>query len=179
PRPAGGPGSARGLVAAPTRAATSGIFGPTFELVEVTPLTAGREEYLDSEKYQVRHWDLDRPASLKPLIAKVNRIRRQYRALQQDRTLRFLKTDNDNLLAYAKSDEDGGDAIVVIVNRAPKWKQSGWAEVPARARAAHPPYRVDDLLNDRRFTWRTDSWNYVELDPADTPAHIVRLPRPL
>jgi len=171
--------SALRFVLAATLGASYGIFGPSFELVEVTPLTPGREEYLNSEKYQVRHWDLDRPGSLRPLITKVNRLRREHRALQQDRTLRFLKTDNERLLAYAKSDENGGRAILVVVNLDPRWKQSGWVEVPVRARAGHPPYRVDDVLNDRGFTWRTDSWNYVELDPADTPAHIVQLPRPL
>jgi starch synthase (maltosyl-transferring) len=175
----GRPASALRFVLAATLTASYGILGPTFEQVEVTPLTPGREEYLDSEKYQVRYWDLDKPGGLRPLITRVNRIRREHRALQQDRTLRFLKTDNEHLLAYAKTDEDGGDAIVVIVNLDPRWKQSGWVEIPVRARAGHPPYRVDDLLNGRRFTWRTDSWNYVELDPADTPAHIVRLPRPL
>jgi starch synthase (maltosyl-transferring) len=175
----GRPASALRFVLAATLAASYGVFGPTFELVEVTPLTPGREEYLDSEKYQVRYWDLEKPGSLRPLITKVNRIRRQHRALQQDRTLRFLRTDNDRLLAYAKSDEEGGDAIVVIVNLDPRWTQAGWVEVPVRPRAGHPPYRVDDVLNDRRFTWRTDSWNYVELDPADTPAHILHLPRQL
>jgi starch synthase (maltosyl-transferring) len=171
--------SALRFVLAATLAASYGVFGPSFELVEITPLTPGREEYLDSEKYQVRYWDLDKPGSLRPLITRVNRIRRQHRALQQDRTLRFLNTDNERLLAYAKTDEERGDAVVVIVNLDPRWKQAGWVEVPVRARAGHPPYRVDDILNDRRFTWRTDSWNYVELDPADTPAHILLLSRPL
>jgi starch synthase (maltosyl-transferring) len=175
----GRPASALRFVLAATLAASYGIFGPAFELAEVTPLTAGREEYLDSEKYQVRHWDLDDPGSLRPLITKVNRIRRQHPALQQDRTLRFLKTDNERLLAYAKTVDGSEDPIVVIVNLDPGWKQAGWVEVPVRARAGHPPYRVDDILNDRRFTWRTDNWNYVELDPAVTPAHILRLPRPL
>ncbi len=175
----GRPASALRFVLAATLGANYGIFGPSFELVEVTPLTPGREEYLDSEKYQLRLWDLNQPGSLRPLITKVNRIRRQHPALQQDRTLRFLNTDNERLLAYAKSSRDGADAIVVVVNLDARWKQSGWVEVPAQPRAGHPPYRVDDLLNDRRFTWRTDSWNYVELDPAVTPAHIVRLPRPL
>jgi len=175
----GRPASALRFVLAATLAASYGIFGPTFELAEVTPLRAGREEYLDSEKYQVRHWDLDRPGSLRPLITRVNRIRREHPALQQDRTLRFLRTDNERLLAYAKTGEDGGDVVVVIVNLDPRWKQSGWVEVPVLARAGNPPYQAEDLLNDLRFTWRTDSWNYVDLDPAVTPAHIVRVPRPL
>jgi starch synthase (maltosyl-transferring) len=175
----GRPASALRFVLAATLGASYGIFGPTFELVEATPLRAGREDYLDSEKYQVRHWDLDAPGSLRPLITKVNRIRRQHPALQQDRTLRFLRTDNEQLLAYAKSSEDDADVIVVVVNLDPRWKQSGWVEVPVQPRAGNPPYAVEDLLNGARFTWRTDSWNYVELDPAVMPAHVLRMPRPL
>jgi starch synthase (maltosyl-transferring) len=175
----GRPASALRLVLAATLTASYGILGPTFELVEVTPLTRGREEYLDSEKYQVRHWNLDQPGSLRPLITRVNRIRRQHPALQQDRTLRFLRTDNEQLLAYAKTSEDGSDVIVVVVNLDPRWRQSGWVEVPVTPRAGHPPYQAEDLLNGGRFTWRTDAWNYVELDPEVTPAHIVRIPRPL
>jgi len=175
----GPPASALRFVLASTLAASYGIFGPTFELVEVTPLRAGREEYLDSEKYQVRHWDLDRPGSLRPLITKVNRIRREHPALQQDRTLRFLRTDNERLLAYAKTSDDGADVVVVIVNLDARWKQSGWVEVPVRARAGNPPYQVEDLLSGQRFMWRTDTWNFVELDPEIAPAHIVRVPRAL
>ena len=171
--------SALRFVLAATLGASYGIFGPSFELAEVTPLTAGREEYLNSEKYQIRHWDLEKPDSLRPLITKVNRIRRDHPALQQDRTLRFLNTDNERLLAYAKSSADGTDVVVVVVNLDPRSPQAGWFEVPAVPRAGHPPYRVEDLLNGTLFTWRTDGWNYVQLDPAVTPAHIVRVPRPL
>ncbi len=169
--------SALRFVLAATLGANYGIYGPTFELAETTPLVPGREEYLDSEKYQVRHWDLGQPGSLRPLITTVNRIRREHPALQQDRTLRFLKTGNENLLAYAKTSDS--DVIVVIVNLDPRWKQLGWVEVPVVPLAGHPPYGVEDLLNDRRYTWRTDGWNYVELDPEVTPAHIVKVPRPL
>jgi starch synthase (maltosyl-transferring) len=175
----GRPASALRFVLAATLAASYGIFGPSFELAEVTPLQRGREEYLDSEKYQVRHWDLERPGSLRPLIAKVNRIRREHPALQQDRTLRFLSTDNDRLLAYAKTSDDGSDAIVVVVNLDPAWKQAGFVGLPVQPRAGSPPYTVEDLLNDATYAWRSDAWNYVELDPAVTPAHILRVPLPL
>ena len=175
----GRPASALRFVLAATLAASYGIFGPSFELVAVTPLRPGREEYMDSEKYQVRHWDLEAPGGLGPLITKVNRIRRQHPAFRQDRTLRFLRADNERLLAYAKTSEDGADVVVVVVNLDPRWKQSGWVEVPLQPRAGHPPYAADDLLNGGRFTWRTDGWNYVELDPAVTPAHILLMPRPL
>src|SRR5207248_3418314 len=113
--------SALRLVLAATLGASYGVYGPAFELVQVTPLEAGREEYLDSEKYQVRHWQLDCPDSLRPLVRTVNRIRREHPALQQDRTLRFLRTDNDLLLAYAKTSEDGADVIVTVVNLDPRW----------------------------------------------------------
>jgi starch synthase (maltosyl-transferring) len=171
--------SAMRLVLAATLAASYGILGPAFETVEVTPLQAGREEYLDSEKYQVRHWDLERPGGLRDLVGRVNRIRRQHPALQQDRTLRFLSTDNEQLLAYAKTSDDGADVVVVVVNLDPRFKQAGWVEVPAQPRAGHPPYRAVDLLSGATFMWRTDGWNYVELDPALTPAHVVHVPRPL
>ena len=170
--------SALRFVLAATLGASYGIYGPVFELAEVKPLIPGREEYMNSEKYEVRHWDLSNPP-LKPLITRVNRIRRQHPALQQDRTLRFLKTDNEALLAYVKSSEDGADVIVVVVNLDPVLPQSGWVEIPVAPRAGHPPYGAEDLLNDKRYIWRTDGWNYVELDPAVTPAHIVRVPRAL
>jgi starch synthase (maltosyl-transferring) len=170
--------SALRFVLAATLGASYGIYGPVFELAEVKPLIPGREEYMNSEKYEVRHWDLSNPP-LKPLIIRVNRLRRQHPALQQDRTLRFLKTDNERLLAYAKSSEDGADVIVVVVNLDPVLRQSGWVDIPVAPRAGHPPYGAEDLLNDMRYVWRTDGWNYVELDPAVTPAHIVRVPRPL
>jgi starch synthase (maltosyl-transferring) len=175
----GGAASALRLVLAATLGANYGVYGPVFELAEVVPLQAGREEYKDSEKYQIRHWDLNRPGSLRPLITRVNRIRRAHPALHQDRTLRFLRTDNERLLAYAKTSDDSADVIAVIVNLDPTGVQSGWVEVPVVPRPGHPPYRVDDLLNDARYTWRTDGWNYVQLDPAETPAHVLRLPRPL
>jgi starch synthase (maltosyl-transferring) len=175
----GAAASALRLVLAATLGASYGVYGPVFELAEVTPLQPGREEYRDSEKYQLRHWDLDRKGSLRPLITRVNRIRRTHPALQQDRTLRFLRTDNERLLAYAKTSEDGADVIAVVVNLDPEAKQSGWVEVPVVPRAGSPPYRVEDLLNGARYTWRSDGWNYVALDPTVTPAHVLRVSRPL
>ena len=167
------------LVLAATLGASYGIFGPAFELADNRPLTPGREEYRDSEKYQLRHWDLDRPDSLCRLIARVNRIRRAHPALQQDRTLRFLETDNEQLLAYAKTCEDGSDPIVTVVNLDPAHPQSGWVGVPASPRAGQPTFAVHDLLNDASYAWRTDGWNYVALDPAITPGHVLSVDRPL
>jgi starch synthase (maltosyl-transferring) len=171
--------SALRLVLAATLGASYGVFGPTFELAEVAPLVPGKEEYLHSEKYEVRSWDVDQPRSLRDLITRVNGIRKAHPALQQDHTLRFLPTDNDRLLAYAKTAGDGSDPIVAIVNLDPGWKQSGWVDVPVQPVEGIPTYHVDDLLNGASYVWWAGGWNYVELDPALTPAHVLQVHRPL
>ena len=90
------------LILAATLGANYGIYGPAFELFENRPLAAGSEEYLESEKYQIRVWDIDRPDSLKQLVALVNKIRHENLALQSDWSLRFHPVDNDQLIAYSK-----------------------------------------------------------------------------
>jgi starch synthase (maltosyl-transferring) len=171
--------SAVRLVLAATLGASYGIFGPSFELGANTPLIPGKEEYLDSEKYQLRTWNLDRPRSLRDLIRRINRIRRQHPALQQDHTLRFLETDNERLLAYAKTAPQGRDSVVTIVNLDPEWKQAGWVELPVRQQGYVPVYHVEDLLNSATYTWTAGERNYVELDPSRTPAHVLLVDRPL
>jgi starch synthase (maltosyl-transferring) len=171
--------SALRFVLAATLGANYGIFGPSFELVETAPLVPGREEYLNSEKYEIRHWDLERPGGLQSLVARVNSIRKEHPAMQQDRTLRFLRTDNENLLAYAKTSADGSDVVATIVNLDPAWKQSGWVELPVQAVPGQPQYPVHDLLNGPAYSWRAGAWNYVELDPAQSPAHVFHVERSL
>jgi starch synthase (maltosyl-transferring) len=171
--------SAMRFVLAATLAANYGIYGPVYELVETEPLIRGREEFKHSEKYELRHWELSRPGGLQGLIGRVNRIRREHRALQQDRTLRFLDTDNEHLLAYAKTTPDGADPIVTVVNLDPRWKQGGWVDVPVETEAGRPTFGAQDLLTERSFVWRAEGWNYVELDPAREPAHILRIDRRL
>ncbi len=167
--------SAIRLVLAATLGASYGIYGPVFELGETRPLVPGREEYLDSEKYQLRHWDLGQPG-LQDLVRRLNRARRSHPALQQDRTLRFLRTDNEQLLAYAKASDDGADVVVAVVNLDWRWRQSGWVEVPV---APGPTYAVSDLLDGAVYEWRAGEWNYVELDPERRCAHLLAVPRPL
>lgn len=161
------------LVLAATLSASYGIYGPTYELREHLPREHGSEEYLDSEKYQLRHWNHDDPESLAPFIARVNRIRRENPALQWDRTLRFLHIDNPQLLAYAKSSADGSNVVVTVVNLDPHNVQSGWVglEPASVGVAAQRAFQVHDLLSGQRFTWQGD-WHYVSLDPHSVPAHI-------
>jgi starch synthase (maltosyl-transferring) len=83
------------------------------------------------------------------------------------------------LLAYAKTAPDGSDVVVTVVNLDPRFTQSGWVEVPVQPVAGLPTYQVEDLLNGPTYTWRVGDWNYVELNPVMTPAHILAVSRPL
>jgi starch synthase (maltosyl-transferring) len=172
----GRPGFMIRLVLAATLCANYGMYGPPFELLQGTPREPGSEEYLDSEKYQVRHWDLERPESLAPFIARVNRIRRENAALRQDRTLRFHRVENDDLICYSKS--AGENVIVCVVNLNPRQTRWGTVELDLRelGMEGDRPYQVHDLLTDSRYTWH-GSRNVVGLDPGVVPAHIFRLRR--
>ena len=166
------------LVLAATLGASYGIYGPAYELMEAAPREAGGEEYLNSEKYQVRHWDLDRADSLKDFIARVNRIRRESQALQQDHSLHFFDVDNDALLCYAKTTPDNDEIILVVANLDPHHTQSGWVTLPLDVLGldVQHPYQVHDLLTGARFLWN-GARNYVEITPQLAPAHIFRLRR--
>jgi len=166
------------LVLAATLSANYGIYGPAFELGENRPLVPGKEEYLEAEKYQIRRWDLDAPQSLKPLITRVNQARREHPALQGDRNLNFHAIDNEKLIAYSKSTEDHSDAVLVVVNLDPVWRQSGWTWLSLAAIGLEPSetYRVRDLLTAAEYQWQ-GARNYVELDPHAIPAHIFHVRR--
>jgi starch synthase (maltosyl-transferring) len=168
------------LVLAATLSANYGIYGPAFELMESTPREPGSEEYQDSEKYQLRHWNLDRPDSLRSLIARLNHIRRDNRALQSDRSLRFCRIDNEQLIAYLKSDRDSGNVIVSVVNLDPHNSQSGWLELEdvLPPDGADRPYQAHDLLSDQRFRWQ-GTRNFVQLDPGRAAAQVLRIRRHL
>ncbi len=174
----GRPASAVRLVLAATLGASYGVYGPPFELAVTVPREPGSEEYLGSEKYQVRRWDLGGEGSLKDLIARVNRIRREHPALQSDRGLRFHRTDNEELIAYSKRDESGENVILVCANLDPHHRQSGWVELELEPLGLTPEeaFQVHDLLGDARYLWQGPR-NYVELDPSAQPAHVFRIGR--
>jgi starch synthase (maltosyl-transferring) len=136
-------------------------------------LAPGKEEYLDSEKYEIRHWNLDDPDSLAPFIARLNAARRDNPALQRNEGLHFLDIDNEMLIAYGRTCDAERNAVLVVVNLDPHNPQSGWVMLdPAifgvdRERA----FQVHDLLTGARFLW-SGPRNYVTLDPARSPAHV-------
>jgi starch synthase (maltosyl-transferring) len=166
------------LVLAATLAANYGIYGPAFEHLEHTPREPGAEEYLDSEKYQLRQWDLDRADSLAPFIARVNAARRDNPALQRNDGLAFFPVDNDELICYGKVDVEGENAVLVVVNLDPHHVQSGWVTLDLAALGVDEDraFQVHDVLTGARFLW-SGARNFVELDPTRAPAHVFRVRR--
>lgn len=164
------------LVLAATMCSNYGIYGPAFELMDNTPREPGSEEYLNSEKYEIKNWDIERKDSLKDFIGRVNHIRRENPALRRNYNLWFNATNNDNLLCYSKHTSDLSNIILVVVNLDPRATQSGTVNVPLNAWGfdAGQSYRVHDLLNDKLYTWRGE-WNPVALNPEVCPAHIFHL----
>jgi starch synthase (maltosyl-transferring) len=164
------------LILAATLGANYGVYGPAFELGEATPREEGSEEYLNSEKYEIRQWDFAAAGSLQDLITRVNRIRRDNPALQSAQHLRFHRIDNDQLLAYTKSAPDGSDTLLMAVNLDPHHAHSGWLEWPVEEFHLNTDqtYQMHDLLTGARFLWK-GARNYLELNPQYAPAHILRV----
>ncbi len=164
------------LVLAAMLGANYGIYGPAFELCENVAREPGSEEYLNSEKYEIKRRDLEQPGSLKEFIARVNRIRHENRALQSDRNLRFYPVDNPEILCFGKSTDDQSNIIVVVINLDPHHTQSGWVELPAEDLGLDPQqtFQMHDLLTNARYLWQGRR-NYVQLDPNSVPAQIFRV----
>ena len=164
------------LALAATLGATYGIYGPTFELCDGKAVRHGSEEYLDSEKYQIRHWDLNAPGNLSEFITRINEISRENPALQHNRRLTFIPTDNDQIIAYAKSTPDLENILIVAVNLDPYNTQSGWIRLPIRVFGLEGAFQVHEQISEARYLWNGES-NFVRLDPHSCPAQIFRVRR--
>ncbi|MFF0814528.1 maltotransferase domain-containing protein [Rhodococcus sp. NPDC003318] len=176
----GGPGmfALRAALAA-TLAPTWGVYSG-YELYEHVPVREGSEEYLDSEKYQLRPRDFDgaraRGESLEPWITTLNRIRRAHPALQQLRNITFHHVDNDSLIAYSKFDPTTGDAVLTVINLNPHGTEEGmiWLDMPALGRDWHDHITVLDEVSGEQYHW--GQTNFVRLEPWRAVAHILALP---
>lgn len=159
---------------AATLSSVYGIYSG-FELCENRALP-GREEYADSEKYECKVWDWNRPGNIKEYITKLNEIRRNNPALHEYDNLRFFKSENENILFFGKSTPDKGNRVLVIVNVDPYHSHNSWIYVPLADLGldASRPYRVRDAITGQIFTW-TGERNYVELDPLKEPAHVLEV----
>jgi starch synthase (maltosyl-transferring) len=162
----------RFLLAA-TLSSNYGIYGPSFELMEHLPFP-GKEEYIDSEKYEIRQWDWHRTNRLTYLIGLVNRIRRENPALQTTNNLTFCRIDDDALMAYLKI--TGNNRLLMVINTDAYNRRAAMVQVPIwqLGIADEQEYVVHDLLTGAQYTWK-GQWNYVELDPYLLPMHLFKI----
>lgn len=172
----GGPGAFRlRAVLAATMVPSWGVYGG-FELLENEPASEANEEYLHSEKYELKVRDWDSPSSLAPFLAQLNAIRRAHPALQRLRGLRFHHSDTDQILAYSRRSADGADTVLVVVNLDPlnAHEDTLWLDLAELGLPWNEPYEAIDELNGQTYTWQ-GAEPYVRLDPDMTPAHIFHL----
>ena len=167
------------LVMAATMTANYGIYGPAYEMMEHVAVKHGSEEYLDSEKYQLRYrrfQDLDGPNSLHDFITLVNRIRKRNPALQSNANLCIHGIENEQIICYSKATTNGANVILVVVNLDPNYTQAGMTQLDLAALGVdpHQPFQVHDLLTGAHYLWNGPR-NYVELNPHRMPAHIFRI----
>ena len=163
------------VVMAATMSSNYGLYGPVYEFGIATPVPE-KEEYLDSEKYEIKHWDWGRFTKIREVITLINKIRKVNPALQTTWNIAFGGSDNTQLLCYGKWDDDFTNKILVVVNLDPYNTQAGWVQVPLQQLRIQPGqhYNVYDLLTERQYTWN-DEWNYVELRPHEMPVHVFRI----
>jgi starch synthase (maltosyl-transferring) len=164
------------LILAATLSSNYGVYGPAYELCENEAVAPGSEEYLNSEKYEIKDWDLDRPGNLRPLISRINKIRRENPHFQSTWNLRFLEAENEFVLFYAKWARDAGDVMLVAVNLDPYNRQTAWLNLPLEdfGLEENQSYLVHDLIGDDKFIWQGGR-NYIDLDPHVLPGRIFRL----
>lgn len=165
-------------ILAATLSSSIGIYGPAYELQEHVPFKPGSEEYLNSEKYEIRHWDRNSPNSIAPLITRVNQIRRENPALQSNESLHFHAVDNPQLIAYSKSTDDKSNVILTCINLDPRSEQAGWVNLDLGylGLPSNTQFKLEDLLTGYIYTWNNRT-NYIALRPNQMPAHIFRITR--
>ncbi len=175
----GGPNAFKSrLVLAATLSSNYGMYGPAFELGENAGFKEGSEEYLNSEKYEIKRWNRDAPSSLRPLITRLNQARRAHPALQRNENLAFHLTENPQIIAYSKATADRADVVLAIVSLDPVNTQGGFVSLDLAALGLRDgaTFEVFDVLANRGYRWQ-GSRNYVELRPYDVPAHVFHVRR--
>jgi starch synthase (maltosyl-transferring) len=166
------------LVLAAMLSSSYGIYGPAYELCENRAREAGSEEYLNSEKYEIRYWDLERAGNLQEFVTRLNTIRKRHPALQSNDGLRLHSVDNEQILCFSKTTPDRSDLVLVLVNMDFHHARSGWVDLPPEELGIDPeqPYQLHDLLSDARYLWHGRR-NFVQIDPHACPAHVFHILR--
>lgn len=160
---------------AATLSSNYGVYGPAYEFYENTPIE-GREEYFNSEKYEVRQYDWKRTNRMTDIMSLLNKIRKENEAMHSTWNIQFCPIENNQILAYLKATDDLKNIILVVVNLDPQRGQSGYVQLPKeRLKLADKVnIKVHDLITDEHYTW-TQEWNYVDLNPNKMPFHVLKL----
>lgn len=160
---------------AATLSSNYGFYGPVFEFM-VHDALPGKEEYYNSEKYEISKWDWSKKTRFTELISKVNQARSTNKALQSTNNIQFCDIANDQLLSYFKQSVGGDNQLLFVVNLDPYHKQDGWVKVPLKEAGllADQEFTVHDVLTGSQYVWKGE-WNYVALDPHVLPFHLFRL----
>lgn len=160
---------------AATLSSNFGVYGPAYEFNENTPIE-GKEEYFNSEKYEVRQYDWKRTNRMTDIMALLNKIRKENAALQSTWNVQFCAIENPNLIAYLKATDDLSNIILTVVNLDPHGQQSGYVNLPKDRLKLGDKINVKlhDLVTDEHYTW-TQDWNFVQLNPHKMPFHLFKL----
>ncbi len=160
---------------AATLSASYGMYGPAFELYDNVPIE-GREEYFNSEKFEIKHYDWKKTNRMTDIISMVNQHRKEHKALQSTWNMQFCTIENNSLLAFIKVTDDLSSIILTIITLDPQSNQSGYVQMPKSLLRLgnHINLKLHDLMTDERFTW-TQEWNYVELNPHKMPFHLFKI----
>jgi len=163
------------LILAATMSSNYGLYGPVYEFGINTP-APGKEEYIDNEKYEIKHWNWTQYTRIKEYIARINRIRKDNPALQTTWNIVFAETQSEQVICYCKADEKSGNTIIVVVNLNPHQTQSTMVKLPFEkiGLKGQDSITLHDLISGDKYTW-SSAWNYVELNPYDVPAHIFKV----
>lgn len=163
------------VVLAATLSSNYGIYGPPYEFCENVPVE-GKEEYLDSEKYEIKQYAWKKTNRMTDIITLLNKARKDHAALQSTWNVRFLNIENPHLIAYLKATDDLESIFLIVVNLDPHSRHSGYVQLPMDTLKVQWPLNIKlhDLITDEHYTW-TQEWNYVELDPFVMPFHLFKL----
>ncbi|HEX6227193.1 MAG TPA: alpha-1,4-glucan--maltose-1-phosphate maltosyltransferase [Chryseolinea sp.] len=163
------------LALAATLSSNYGIYGPAYEWHDNIPMQ-GKEEYFNSEKYEVKHHDWKKTNRMTDIITMINAARKSNRALHSTWNVQFCTIENPNLLAYLKATDDLSNVILVVVNLDSNSRHSGYVQLPLGRLKIEGGVnvKVHDLITEEHYTW-TQEWNYVELDPYKIPFHLFKL----
>jgi starch synthase (maltosyl-transferring) len=159
---------------AATLSSNVGIYGPVFEYMVCTPMAHGKEEYLDSEKYQYYKWDWDKQNKLTSIISRVNAIRKEEASLQQTNNIVFCDTNNDQVIAYYKFDDDKQNETLMVVSLDAFHTSKAMVKLPVKE-IGDQAINVSDLLTGNTYLWDKE-WNYIELSP-ELPFHLFKIQR--